>query len=161
MLGRLLIGTRYLILISVAFILLSAIVLYALTSLSAAVAMVEAARGDWDVYSMKTVAASFLKIVDFFLICVGLQIIAVGIYKLFIDRDLVLPAAMDVQSFADLKITLVKLVGIVLLLDFVEHAFKLGPSIELMYYGFGISAVLLAVSLGADILIKNHGAGDH
>ncbi len=152
MLDKVLLNSRYLVIVAAAFILLSAIVLYVLTTFASVITMFDAITGDWDTYSLKVVAASFLKIVDFFLICAGLQIIAAGIYKLFVNNDIALPGAMNSESFTDLKLTLVKLAAIILLLDFVEHALRYGPSLDLLYYGAGIGAVLLAVSWGANQL---------
>ncbi len=152
MLEKVLLNSRYLVIVAVVFILLSAFVLYGLTTFASIITISRAIAGDWDPYSLKVVAASFLKIVDFFLICAGLQIIAAGIYKLFVNNDIELPGAMNSESFIDLKLTLVKLAAIILLLDFVEHALRHGPSLDLLYYGVGIGAVLVAVSWGANQL---------
>ncbi len=152
MMEKVLLNSRKFVIVAVVFILASAFVLYFLTALASVITMYNALVGAWDPYALKVVAANFLKIVDFFLICAGLQIIAAGIYKLFVNSDISLPGAMHTESFSDLKLTLVKLAAIILLLDFVEHALRRGPSIDLLYYGIGIGAVLLAVSWGANQL---------
>jgi uncharacterized membrane protein YqhA len=150
MLKNTLIMSRHLTYIAVIFILICALSLYLLTTIATLITIYKAMVSDgWDVYFINEVAASFLKIVDFFLLAIGLHIIAVGVYKLFVDDNISLPQAMDSKSFVHLKITLVKLATIVLLLDFVELALTETPSRELMEFGIGIAVVLAAVSWGA------------
>ncbi len=150
MLKTILSKSRNLTYIAVIAILVCAISLYLLTTIAAIVTVFNAVTSDgWDVYSIREVAASFLKVVDFFLLSVGLHIIAVGVYKLFVDDSIELPEAMNSRSFVDLKITLVKLATIVLLLDFVEQALSSHDSRELLEFGAAIAIVLAAVSWGA------------
>ena len=150
MLKNVLIKSRHLTHIAVVFILICALSLYILTTIAALITIYKAILSDgWDIYFINEVAASFLKVVDFFLLAIGLHIIAVGVYKLFVDETISLPHAMDSKSFVHLKITLIKLATIVLLLDFVEQALTATPSRELMEFGIGIAVVLAGVSWGA------------
>jgi len=55
-----------------------------------------------------------------------------GSKKLFVNKNIKLPAAMDTTSFSELKLSLVKISSIVLLILFVENAVELGPSRELL-----------------------------
>lgn len=154
MFEKILLNSRYLTYLTVILTLFCALVLYLVTTIAALTTIYQSVMYEgWEIYSVKTLAASFLKIVDFFLIATGLQIIALGIYKLFVNNSIELPEAMGSQSFSELKLTLVKLASIVLLLDFVEHAFRSGPSQELMEYGIAIGVVLLAVSWGSKQLM--------
>jgi uncharacterized membrane protein YqhA len=150
MLKTVLLNSRHLAYIAVISTLICALVLYVLTAIAAATTIYGAVTSDsWDVYSINTVAASFLKVVDFFLLSIGLQIIAAGVYRLLIDENIELPDALSSDSFVDLKLTLVKLATIVLLLDFVEHALSAREARELMEYGIGVAVVLVAVSWGS------------
>jgi uncharacterized membrane protein YqhA len=150
MLKNTLVKSRHLTYIAVVFILICALSLYLLTTIAALITIYRAIVSDgWDVYFINQVAASFLKVVDFFLLAIGLHIIAVGVYKLFIDQTISLPHAMDSKSFVHLKVTLIKLATIVLLLDFVEQALTSTPPRELMEFGIGIAIVLAGVSWGA------------
>ncbi|MGI9319720.1 MAG: YqhA family protein [bacterium] len=153
MLEKILLQSRKLTYIAVVLILFCAIALYLLTTIAALIAIINAAMSDgWDVYSINIIAASFLKIVDFFLLSIGLHLIALGVYKLFINEDIALPKAMGSGSFNELKLTLIKLATIVLLLDFVEQALSSRPPRELMEFGIAIAVVLAAVSWGASQL---------
>ena len=150
MLETLLVKSRYLALLTVTITLLAAVVLYFYSSVTGLLAM-------WNVLvneplhldSAKVLAVSLLKLVDFFFICIGLQIISSGVYKLFIKADVSVPAVMRSESFADLKSTLIRIITVVLLIDFVESAVDQGPSEELMQYGIAIAFVVAAVSWSA------------
>ena len=161
MLKEILSKSRNLTYIAVVFILVCALSLYLLTTIAAIVTIFNAVTSDgWDVYSIREVAASFLKVVDFFLLSVGLHIIAIGVYKLFIDETIDLPESMNSRSFVDLKLTLVKLATIVLLLDFVEQALSTTEPRELLEFGIAIAVVLAAVSWGAKQLASTDHHGE-
>ena len=99
----------------------------------------------------KMLAVKFLKMVDLLLIATGFQVMSVGIYKLFIDPEIKVPAVMQLESFMDLKRSIVTITGIVLIIFFLEQAvqFRSGggtTALELLYMGIGIGAVLFAVN---------------
>jgi uncharacterized membrane protein YqhA len=151
MLETILQKSRYLAILTVVITLLCALVLYVITSVSAIMAMYEAlTSGDWSTTATKIIAVTLLKVVDMFLICIGLQVIATGVYKLFINDQITLPAAMNPDSFTELKLSLVRISSLVLLIMFVERAVDLGPSRELLEYGIAIAVILIAASWGSE-----------
>ncbi len=153
MLEKLLSKSKYLALLIAFVTLLSAIVLCVYSSLTGLLAMWNVlADGQMQPGSAKYLAVSLLKLVDFFFISIGLQIISAGVYKLFIKEDLAVPQVMASESFSHLKITLIRIVTVVLLIDFVEKAVDKGPSQELMYYAVAISLVVAAVSWSSELL---------
>lgn len=157
MLERIILNSKYLALLTVLVTLFCSVVLYLYTSFTALLAVYHAVtEKGFDLDSTKAMAVTFLKVVDFFFICIGLQIISSGIYKLFINPNISLPQVMESDSFSELKLTLVKIVSVVLLIDFVESAVDLGPSRELMEYGIAIAVMLIAVSWGAKSLIPGN-----
>jgi uncharacterized membrane protein YqhA len=97
-------------------------------------------------------AVTLLKVVDMFLICIGLQVIAAGVYKLFINDQITLPAAMNPGTFTELKLSLVKISSLVLLIMFVERAVDLGSSRELLEYGIAIAVIMIAASWGSQTM---------
>lgn len=156
MLERVILNSKYLALLTVVVTLLCAVVLYLYTSGSALVAVYQVAtETGFNLNSTKDLAVTFLKVVDFFFICIGLQIISASIYKLFLNPDIDLPAVLGSSSFSELKLTLVKIVSVVLLIDFLENAVDLGPSRDLMEYGIAIGVVLVAVSWASKSLMPN------
>ena len=152
MIETMLLKSKYLTMAIVIIASFCAFVLYLMTSISAIIAIYETTiSGIYTIASTKSLAVKFLKIIDLYLICIGLQIIALGTYKLFVNKNIRLPAAMDTTSFSELKLSLVKISSIVLLILFVENAVELGPSRELLEYGIAISAILIATSWGKKI----------
>ena len=145
--------SKYLTILTVVITLLCALVLYLITSVAAIMAVYEAlTSGDWSTTTTKTFAVTLLKVVDMFLICIGLQIIAAGVYKLFINDQITLPAAMNPSSITELKLSLVRISSLVLLIMFVERAVDLGPSRELLEYGIAIAVIMIAASWGSQTL---------
>ena len=145
--------SRYLAILTVVITLLCAVVLYVITSVSAIMAMYEAlTSGDWSTAATKVIAVTLLKVVDMFLICIGLQVIAAGVYKLFINDQIILPAAMSPNSFTELKLSLVRISSLVLLIMFVERAVDLGPSRDLLEYGIAIAVIMIAASWGSQTM---------
>ena len=149
MLEFILLKSRYLAVLAVVVTVLCAIVLYAMTSASAVMAIYQTVTaGDWGATATKTFAVTLLKVVDLFLICIGLQIIAGGVYKLFVNSQLALPPAMNTNSFSELKLSLVTISSLVLLIMFVEMAVAHGSGRELLEYGIAIAVILFAASWG-------------
>ncbi len=158
MFEKILASSKYLALLTVSTTLLAAVVLYIYSTFTGLLAMWEVVvNGQMHLNSAKVLAVSLLKLVDFFFISIGLQIISTGVYKLFIKEDLSVPAVMASESFSDLKLTLIRIVTVVLLIDFVESAVDKGPSENLMYYGIAISIVITAVSWSTRLLHEEPG----
>lgn len=103
-------------------------------------------QGSWLPKVAKEAAIGFLSMIDLLLIAIGLQVIAVGIYRIFLNSDLAVPSGLRVSSFSELKATVVKMVGIVLSILFLESAFKLGPGEPILYFGLAIAAVIAALA---------------
>jgi uncharacterized membrane protein YqhA len=145
--------SKYLTVLTVVITLLCALVLYLITSVAAIMAIYEAlTSGDWSTTTTKIMAVTLLKVVDMFLICIGLQVIAAGVYKLFINDQIILPAAMNSSSFTELKLSLVRISSLVLLIMFVERAVDLGPSRDLLEYGIAIAVIMIAASWGSQTM---------
>lgn len=96
----------------------------------------------------KSLAVKLLKILDLLLIAITFQIIAVSLYRLFIRpltcRDSTFLAALDIKSFHDLKITLTQVAVVILVILFLEHAVEIGATLETLYFGLAVGAVILA-----------------
>lgn len=107
---------------------------------------------------LKFNAVQILSIIDLLLIVAGMQMIAVGIYSLFINPDFHPPKVMKISGFDDLKGHIIKLTGIVLIISFLEQAISNGPSEYLLEYGVAIALVILSGSVAIYLNSKsNHG----
>ena len=147
MLERALASSKYLAVITIVLTMLAAISLYVTAAMSVVTVIVDAARaGPWLPKVAKEAAISFLNMVDLLLIATGMQIMAIGIYRIFLNSKLDVPDGLEVSSFMELKVSLVKLVGLVLLVLFLEFAFKLGPGLPILYFGLAIAVIIVAVA---------------
>ena len=145
MLERVLASSKYLVLLLIAVSMIAAVSLYIFGTMLAFTVIVEAVRaGPWLPGVAKEAAVGFLNAVDLLLIAIGMQIIAIGAYKVFQGGNLNVPAALEVSSFTELKRSVVKLIGVVLIVLFLEQAVKYGPSEIILYFGIAIAAVIAA-----------------
>lgn len=94
----------------------------------------------------KILAVKFLKVLDMLLIAVTFQIIAVGLFRLFIKPDTcsksTLLAVLEIRDFHDLKITLIQVAIVILVVMFLEQAVEVGASLETLYYGLAIAVII-------------------
>jgi len=145
MLERTLAGSRYLVVITILLTTVAAISLYLVATLSAVTVIVDTAReGPWLPKVAKEAAINFLNVVDLLLIAAGFQMIAFGVHRIFLNSNLDVPPGLQVSNFGELKVSLVKLVGLVLLILFLEYAFKFGPGLPILYFGLAISVLIAA-----------------
>ncbi|EJI84823.1 hypothetical protein AEST_24980 [Alishewanella aestuarii B11] len=96
----------------------------------------------------KRLAVKMLKVLDILLIALTFQIIATGLYRLFLgdveSRDKGLLKAMDIKNFHDLKITLMQVASVIMVILFLEQAVEVGATLETLYFGLAIAVVVLA-----------------
>ncbi len=145
MIERSLASSRYLAVITIAVSMIAAVSLSIIGAMLVFTVIVDAVRaGPWLPGVAKEAAVGFLNAIDLLLIATGMQIIAIGTYKVFLGGDLNVPAGFQVSSFGELKRSVVKLIGVVLIILFLEQAVKYGPSEAILYFGLAIAAVIAA-----------------
>ena len=146
MLSRILASSRYLILIAV------------LGSLGAFIALLIAGAlqiGRTIFYAitepnitskgLKALALSFIEIIDVFLLATVFYIVALGLYELFIDTDIVVPSWLSIQDLDDLKNKLVSVVVVVLGVLFLGRALEWQGD-DILPYGITVALVIAALS---------------
>ena len=145
LLARLLEKSKYLSVIIVLLTLLAALALCLAAAMSFVTIVLEAVQeGPWLPKVVKEAAIGFLSMIDLLLIAIGLQTIAIGVYRIFLNSDLVIFPGLGVSSLGELKNSVIKMVAIVLSILFLEAAFKLGPGQPILYFGLAIAAVIAA-----------------
>lgn len=96
----------------------------------------------------KRLAVRLLKVLDTLLIAVTFQIIAAGLFRLFISRvgihENSLLSALQIRDFHDLKVTLMQVAVVILVVVFLEHAVEGVGGQELLYHGIAIAVVIAA-----------------
>lgn len=95
---------------------------------------------------LKTLTVNLIEGVDLFLLSTAFYLIALGLYKLFIDARLDPPAWLSLRNFDDLKSKLIKVVVVVLGVQYVGQVLNLPGGIDVLYNGVGTALVIAALS---------------
>lgn len=107
--------------------------------------------GHFNKDQVESVALEFITLVDVFLLAIVLYIVALGLYELFVDPDMVLPGWLKIEDIDDLK---EKLGGVVIVLlavnflsDYVEGPGDGAVAQDILWLGLGSAAVITAISV--------------
>jgi uncharacterized membrane protein YqhA len=88
----------------------------------------------------------FIKLVDVALLATVFQLIAVGIYRLFIQHDFESPTWMKVDDLDDLKNKLVRVIVLVLAVSFLTEVIEGEPGQEVAFLGVGVASVIASLT---------------
>lgn len=164
MVERFLGASRYLVVITVAVSVISALLLY-VVSVTLMFDVIRDTLGDLPRQADigKAVAVRLLKVLDILLIAVTFQIIAIGLYRLFISKRELSPAADDLRTgrleignFHQLKATVIHLAIVILVIQFLERAVNVGADLETLYFGAATALVIAAAVWAADRIVTHH-----
>jgi len=144
---RLLASTRYLMIIAVLGSFLAGVML-ALIGGSMTLRLIPGvfALLSGEFIEAKTIAVEFISAVDVFLLSTIFYIIALGLYELFIDDNLALPAWMRVHDLDDLKEKIIGVVIIVLGVFFLEKVVTWKDQLSFLELGISIALVIVALT---------------
>lgn len=96
----------------------------------------------------KTYAVQFIELTDTFLLGTVLYIVAIGLYDLFIDQSLPMPAWLHISDLDELKDKLIGVVIVLLAVTFLGDVVGNETiGIDILYLGAGVAAVVLALAL--------------
>ncbi|WGF88045.1 YqhA family protein [Marinivivus vitaminiproducens] len=87
-----------------------------------------------------------IKLVDLVLLATILQVVAIGLYALFIDREVPVPKWLRTSNVDDLKSKLAGIVAVMLGVLFLEAVIEGGEGEAILYLGLAIAAVVAALS---------------
>lgn len=104
------------------------------------------AEGEVTRKGAKAMAIEFIEIVDLFLLGTVFYIVALGLYELFIEPDIGLPAWLRIKTLDDLKNKLVKVVIVVLGVLFLGHVVSWDGQKDLLPIGAAIALVVAALT---------------
>ena len=94
----------------------------------------------------KEAMIGFIETADLFLLAVALYIIALGLYDLFIDPNMKMPAWMNIKDLTDLKKKLLDVVVIILGVVFLGKVVRWNGETEILHFGVGIALVIAALT---------------
>ena len=135
--------SRYAVIIPSAASIIGAIVLMILGS-------IEIVRSAVDVVAkqvpLKETVVAILTSVDAILLGTVLLVIGYGLYELFIDTNLEVPDWLEINTLDDLKAKLIGVVVAIIAVIFVGVLVDTKSPSEVLYYGVGAGAVVLALA---------------
>ena len=95
---------------------------------------------------LKDTIVDVLTAVDAILLGTVLLVIGYGLYELFIDTNLEVPDWLEINTLDDLKAKLIGVVVAIIAVIFVGVLVDAKSPNEVMYYGVGAGAVVLALA---------------
>lgn len=101
----------------------------------------------YDVAGAQHLAVELIELADFFLLGMVLYVLAVGMFQLFINPDIPIPAWMRVDSLDALKAQIVNVVVVLLAVTFLAWATEWEGERNLIYLGAAIGIVIVALGL--------------
>ena len=147
MLSRLLGASRFLIVLAVLGSLVAATTLLVYGVLeSVQLVMTTIETAEISRKGAKALAIEFIEIVDLFLLGTVFYIIALGLYELFIDTNVRVPAWLTIKTLDDLKNKLIGVVIVVLGVLFLGQVVSWDGQTDLLPYGAAVALVIAALT---------------
>lgn len=102
--------------------------------------------GDFGAKAAKMLALGFIEAVDLFLLGTVFQIIAMGLYELFIDDTIPVPSWLVIHTLDDLKSKLIGVVVVVMAVVFLGHVINWHGEQEIIWIGGAIALVVSSMT---------------
>ncbi len=108
----------------------------------------------------KDLILASIELTDLFLLATVLYVIAVGLFELFVDDRLDLPAWLEIRDLHDLKEKLIGVIVVVLGVVFLGQVVTWDGERDLLGYGAGIALVIAALTWFVNQKPKKPGTED-
>ncbi|TCD48675.1 YqhA family protein [Chlorobium sp. N1] len=145
---RLLSSTRFLVILAVAALFAAAVTLLVYGAVSVGSLIVQAIlSGSITPKGGKSLVLGFIESADLFLVATALYIMALGLYELFIDDTVPMPAWLQIHTLDDLKEKLVGVIVVVMAVVFLGHAITWHGESSILYFGGAVAAVTASLAL--------------
>jgi uncharacterized membrane protein YqhA len=146
MFHRILTGSRYIILIAVigsALAALASLLYGGVMTVQAVIGLLQGVNEK----ASKAVVVTFIEVIDLFLIGTVFYIIALGLYELFIDDRLEMPAWLVIHSLDDLKSKLINSIVVIMGVYFLGALVDWNGDASLLILSGSIALVIGALTL--------------
>jgi uncharacterized membrane protein YqhA len=104
------------------------------------------AQGGFDSKASKELLVRSIELADLFLLGTVLYVIAVGLYELFVDDTLAVPAWLEIHNLDDLKYNLIGVVIVVLGVVFLGQVLTWDGQSDLLGLGAAVALVIAALA---------------
>ncbi len=98
----------------------------------------------------------YIEFADYFLLAIVLYIMSVGLYSLFIDNRIKMPAWLEIKTLDDLKEKLVSVIVVVMGVFFLGRLLHGADPKDLLFMGVGIGAVILSLAYFVRQVMEHH-----
>lgn len=139
-------ASRYLVIIAVLSLFVAATILLVYAAINTVEVSVSAFAHGVSSTGAKELALEFIELTDLFLVAIVLYIIAMGLYELFIDKDVPTPDWLHITDLDDLKKKLIGVLVVVMAVLFVEHLYAANGEAGILYSGAAIAVVITALT---------------
>ncbi|RPI74469.1 MAG: YqhA family protein [Desulfobacteraceae bacterium] len=147
MFERILTGSRYSIIIAVVGSLIASLVLLLYGGLEIIYLLAESLTElSVDGTIEKSLILTFIEVIDLFLLAAVFYIISVGLYELFINDRVDLPAWLRIHDFEGLKGKLISILVVVLSVIFLGQAANWDKRLDLLGFGAAVALVIAALA---------------
>lgn len=148
MFRRLLASTRFIILLPIIGTFLAALGLMVFETIALVARLLDLIQGRaLSTTDVKALAVGLIEVVDVFLIAIGMYMISISLYTLFVDDTLPLPRWLIVTSLEAVKANLVSIVIAVLAVLFLHEAVAWEGGSDILALGAALALVIAALSL--------------
>ena len=157
---RVLSASHNVILIAIIGLLLSSVAVFVFGGITTVVMIVESfGRAEFNAEGARFLSTELIELVDLFLLGTAILITSIGLYELFIDPTIPLPAWLSVRSLDHLKMNLVAVIIVMLAVLFLGEAgaeWREGQTI--LEFGLAIALVISAAAGAVFIFQRVHQA---
>jgi uncharacterized membrane protein YqhA len=148
MFRRLLALSRFTVLLPIVGIFLAAFGLMIYESITLAARLFDLVHGSGlSTTDVKALAVGLIEVVDIFLIAIGMYMISISLYTLFVDDTLPLPPWLVVPNLEAVKANLVSIVIAVLAVLFLREAVAWTGGTDILAFGAALALIIAALSL--------------
>jgi uncharacterized membrane protein YqhA len=145
---RLLAMSRFTVLLPIVGIFLAAFGLMVYESITLAARLFDLIHGSGlSTTDVKALAVGLIEVVDIFLIAIGMYMISISLYTLFVDNTLPLPPWLVVQDLEAVKANLVSIVIAVLAVLFLREAVAWTGGTDILAFGASLALIIASLSL--------------
>ena len=135
--------TRFMAVVPVVGLFLAAL---ALTTSTLYLTIVATFHGITGGISIQEMLVEFIEYADFFLLAIVLYIMSIGLYLLFIDKNVEIPEWLEIRDLDDLKEKLIAVIAVVMAVYFLGMLLHGATSLDIVLFGIGIGAVIMALA---------------
>jgi uncharacterized membrane protein YqhA len=107
---------------------------------------------------VKYIAVGAIELIELFLLGTVLYVVALGLYQLFIDRDINLPEWLEVRTLDNLKERLLGTVIVILAVSFVGFAVTWDGSFTILALGGAVGLVIASLAFTLSQIRQQHEA---